>query len=75
MFMEGLKKLNWTDITETSPALIAMFAVPFTYSIAIGIQIAILMHIVVNVLTGNHKKISLPLWIIGIICALIFVIQ
>ena len=75
MFMEGLKKLNWTDITETSPALIAIFAVPFTYSIAIGIQIAILMHIVVNVLTGNHKKISLPLWIIGIICALIFVIQ
>ena len=75
MFMEGLKKLNWADITETSPALIAMFVVPYTYNIAYGIQTAIILYIVVNLFTGNHKKINLPLWVMGIISALIFVIK
>ena len=75
MFLEGLKKLNWSDITETSPALIAVFVVPFTYNIAYGISASILLFIIVNFFTGNHKKISIALWIMGIISALIFVIK
>ena len=72
---EGLKKLNWADITETSPALSAIFVVPYTYNIAYGIQTAIILYIVVNLFTGNHKKINIPLWFLGIISVLIFVIK
>jgi AGZA family xanthine/uracil permease-like MFS transporter len=48
---------------------------PFTYNIAEGIVFGVLSYVLVNTVTGNHKKISLTMWILAILFILRFFIH
>ena len=74
MFLEGLKNIDWSDVTESSPALLAVFAVPYTYSIAVGIQLAFLTYILAKWFTGRSKDLSAPVYVIGAACLVAFLI-
>ena len=75
MFMSGIKDLNYNDITEYAPALIALFAVPFVYSIAVGIQLSILGYVILKAITGQSKDISPALWVLAAACLGAFIIS
>ena len=75
MFMSGIKDLDFNDVTEYAPALIALFAVPFTYSIAVGIQLAILGSVILKVITGKNKDVSPALWVLAAACLGAFIIS
>ena len=75
MFMSGIKDLDFSDVTEYAPALIALFAVPFTYSIAVGIQLSILGYVILKAITGKSKQISPALWVLAAACLGAFIIS
>ncbi len=62
--MQALKGLNFDDITEMVPAAIAIFTMPFTYSIAEGIAWGIISYTLIKLLTGRGRQVSLTMSIL-----------
>ena len=56
--MMSLRDINYDDWTELIPSLLGFFMMPLAYSIAVGIEFAIVSYVVVKVLTGKVKDIS-----------------
>lgn len=56
--MMSLRDLNFDDWTELIPSLLGFFMMPFAYSIAVGIEFAIVSYVVIKIFTGKFKDIS-----------------
>ena len=67
LILSGLKKLDWTDISELIPSLIIIVMIPLTFSIADGISLGFIAFIVMKIASGNIKSISSGSWFLTII--------
>ena len=67
--MMSLRDLNYDDWTELIPSIVGFFMMPFAYSIATGIEFAIVLYVAIKILTGRFKDISLLM----VVLALLFV--
>ncbi len=56
--MMGLKDLKMDDWTETAPAMLAFFMMPFAYSIAVGIEAGIVSFVGLKLLTGKARELN-----------------
>ena len=56
--MMSLRDLNFDDWTELIPSIVGFFMMPFAYSIATGIEFAIVLYVAIKILTGRFKDIS-----------------
>ncbi len=63
--LSSVLRINFDDFTESIPAFLTMIMMPFAYSIAQGIVFGILGFVFLKLLTGRHKEISIPVYIIG----------
>ena len=63
----AVKAIDFDNITEAIPAFLTFIIIPLTYSIADGIMIGILSYVVLNIITGKFKQISLPMYAMGIL--------
>lgn len=60
--MMGLRELDFDDWTDFVPACVALLVMPFSYSIAHGIEFGIISFVVLKLATGKAKEAS-PLMI------------
>ncbi len=67
LMMTNITKINFEDYTETIPAFIAIMAMPFMYSISEGIAMGVIAYVVINLITGKHKKISPLMYVLAIL--------
>ncbi len=56
--MMSLRDLNYDDWTELIPSIVGFFMMPLAYSIAVGIEFAIVFYVAIKLLTGKVKDIS-----------------
>ena len=63
--LSPVKELDLSDYTESIPAFLAMIMMPLTYSIAEGLVFGILSYILLKLITGKAKEISIVTWIVG----------
>lgn len=63
----AVKAIDFDNIIEAIPAFLTFIIIPITYSIADGIMIGILSYVVLNIITGKFKQISLPMYAMGIL--------
>ena len=59
--------LDLSTMKESIPAFMTIIFMPMTHSIAIGLSIGFISYIIINVACMDFKKISLTMWIIGIL--------
>ena len=64
LFVRNITDIEWDDIAESGPAVLAMIAMPFTYSISHGIALAFISYAAVKILTGKFD-ISPAIWVIA----------
>ena len=67
--MMSLRDINYDDWTELIPSLLGFFMMPLAYSIAIGIEFAIVSYVIIKLLTGKFKDISFLM----VVLALLFI--
>ena len=53
LFVRNIVDIEWDDIAEAGPAVLAMIAMPFTYSISHGIALAFISYAAVKLLSGK----------------------
>jgi AGZA family xanthine/uracil permease-like MFS transporter len=56
-FLRNIKDIDWDDVSEYAPAVLAAIMMPLTYSIAYGIAIGFIAYVLVKVLSGLSEMI------------------
>ncbi len=65
MMMAAVTKIDFNNYTESIPAFTCILMMPLSYSISEGIVLGQLAYVFINALSGNHKKVSLGMWILA----------
>lgn len=65
--MMSIGKISFDDWTELLPSIIAVFVMPFTYSIATGIEFAIISYAAVKLISGRAKDVSTIMWVLAVV--------
>ena len=75
LMLTSVTKIDFNDMTEAIPCFIAIFAMPFMYSISEGISMGVISYVVINVMTGKakEKKISLLMYILAVLFVLKYI--
>ena len=64
-FCKNLVNIDWEDISEYSPALLATFIMPLTYSISNGIALAFIVYVVAKAISGKMSDLNPAVLIIA----------
>jgi len=75
MMMSPVKNIEFDDFTESIPAFLTIVMMPLTYSISEGILFGVLSYVLLKVLTGKFKDISIVTVVLAILFLLKFLTQ
>jgi len=73
LFVRNIVDIEWDDIAEAGPAVLAMIAMPFTYSISHGIALAFISYAAIKICTGK-TNVSPAIWVIAAASVISFVV-
>ena len=74
LFVRNVTDIEWNDIAEAAPAVVAMITMPLTYSISNGIALAFITYALVKILTGKFGTTSPAIWVIAVLSLLSFTV-
>ena len=69
-FARNLKDLDWEDVSEYAPAILAAVLMPLTFSIANGIAIGFVSYAVIKLLSGRFADLNPAILLIALLGAL-----
>jgi adenine/guanine/hypoxanthine permease len=72
LMVRGLTEIDWEDVTEYAPAVLAAVVMPFTFSIAHGIAFGFIVYAAGKILTGRAKEASPILYIMAVLFVLLY---
>ena len=68
--MSPIREIDFSDYTEAIPAFLTIVMMPFAYSIAQGIVFGMVSYVILKVLSGKFKDVSILMYILGILLSL-----
>lgn len=74
LMMQQVTKISWDDTLEAIPAYIAIFAMPFMYSISEGISMGIISYVILHLFTGRTKKMSPLMYVLAVLFVLKYIL-
>lgn len=73
LMIQQVVKVEWNDLLEAIPAYIAIFAMPFLYSISEGISLGIISYVLLHVLSGKGKSVTPLMYALAILFVLKYI--
>ena len=67
LMMGEVRHIDFSDITNSLPAFLAIVMMPFTYSIAEGISFGMISYVLIKVLSGRYKEISIVMYVLAVL--------
>ena len=64
LMLTGMESLDWSDNSELLPALVTIFMIPMTFSIADGIASGFISYACIKVFSGKWQDVSLGAWML-----------
>ena len=74
LFVRNITDIEWDDIAESGPAVLAMITMPLTYSISNGIALAFISYALIKLFTGKVSTTSPAIWVIAILSVISFAV-
>src|SRR6266699_2590052 len=71
----GLAEIEWDDVTESAPAVIAAVTMPLTYSIATGIGLGFITYVLAKFFAGRFSQLSPAVIVLAALFALKFAVS
>ena len=72
--LRNITDISWDDAAEAGPAVLAMIAMPFTYSISNGIALAFVSYAAIKICTGKFNETSPAIWVIAVLSLVSFAV-
>lgn len=73
LMITAVVDIDFKDLTEAIPAYLALIAMPLMYSISEGIAVGVISYVVINLITGKHKKISPLMYVLAVLFILKYI--
>ncbi len=73
LMARSLADVDWDDITESAPAVVAAIAMPLSFSIAEGIGLGFITYVLIKIISGRTQDCSAASYVIALIFALKYV--
>jgi adenine/guanine/hypoxanthine permease len=73
LMMKLVEGIEWSEPTDAIPAFLVIAGVPLTFSIAAGIGLGVIGHVLVMVATGRAREVHPLMWGLAPLFALFFV--
>ena len=74
MMISSVKKIDFSDYSEAIPAFLCIVFMPMAYSISDGIVLGMIGYVLINLLTGKYRKLTVGMYILAAIFVLKFLI-
>ncbi|MAJ57453.1 MAG: guanine permease [Candidatus Pelagibacter sp.] len=74
LFVRNIVDIEWDDISESAPAVLAMITMPLTYSISHGIALAFISYAAIKILTGKFAGVNPAIWLVALLSILSFAV-
>jgi len=65
----NISQIDFLDFKTAVPAFLTMILMPLSFSIATGLTVGFLAYMIIAVCSGEAKKISIVMWIVGALSA------
>ncbi|WP_438960416.1 NCS2 family permease [Nereida sp.] len=72
-FLRNLKDIDWDDVTEYAPAVMAAVLMPLTYSIAHGIALGFIAYVIIKALSGRTADLNIGSMSIAMVSVVYFI--
>jgi len=72
-FLRNLRDIEWDDVTEYAPAVLAAILMPLTFSIAHGIALGFIAYVIIKALSGRQSDLNAGSIVIGVLSFLYFI--
>ena len=72
LMMGLLKHIDFGDLEEGLPALMAIILMPLTFSITVGIAAGFVLHTLIKVVKGKASQVHVLMWIVSLACVVFF---
>jgi AGZA family xanthine/uracil permease-like MFS transporter len=73
LMMESVKRIDFDDFTEALPAFLTIVIMPFTYSIANGISVGLVMYPLLKLVSGRAREVHWIVYLLALLVILRFV--
>jgi AGZA family xanthine/uracil permease-like MFS transporter len=73
-FLKNLRDIEWDDVSEYAPAVLAAILMPLTFSIAHGIALGFITYVVIKALSGRASDLNAGSIVIGALSLLYFIV-
>ncbi|MWP50129.1 MULTISPECIES: NCS2 family permease [unclassified Gilliamella] len=73
LMVSSLVKVNWSDLTEATPAFITAIMMPFAFAITEGVALGFISYVVLKTFTGKFKDLNLCVIVFALLFALKFI--
>jgi AGZA family xanthine/uracil permease-like MFS transporter len=65
--LREITEIEWSDVTEATPAALTALIMPFTYSIANGLAFGFISYVVLKTITGKYREIHVATLLVAIL--------
>ncbi|MDF2500471.1 MAG: adeQ 1 [Anaerosporomusa subterranea] len=73
LMMESVKRIDFEDFTEALPAFLTIVIMPFTYSIANGISVGLVMYPLLKLVSGRAREVHWIVYLLAVLVVMRFV--
>ena len=74
MMISSVKNIDFSDYSEAIPAFLCIVFMPMAYSISDGIVLGMIGYVLINLLSGKYRKLTVGMYILAAIFVLKFLI-
>lgn len=75
MMSQSMLKIRFDDFTEAIPAFFTIIMMPLTFNIANGFAFGFISYVVVKVVAGRHRDVSMVMYVLSLLFILSFILQ
>lgn len=72
LFMsEPMGQINWADMEDAIPAFLAIVLIPLTFSITLGLSLAIIAFVLMKLALGKVSEIKPVMWFVAVLASML----
>jgi AGZA family xanthine/uracil permease-like MFS transporter len=71
--VECIGKIRWEDMEEAIPAFVAILVIPLSYSMTLGISLAFITHVLLQVIKGKARGVPAVMWVTSALSVVLIV--
>jgi AGZA family xanthine/uracil permease-like MFS transporter len=73
MMIGDVRKIQWDDLTEATPAFVTLTMIVFTFNIANGLTAGLVLYPILKVVTGKYREVNAGTVVLGSACLAYYV--